>query len=428
MNPNQMAQQIKHELQQVTWDGGSVVFGDRQVFVTAGVLNDTQIPPRFPAAFVQIGTGAPDVDHPEIIEQSFEVIAAVSVHGDPMGEQAVIGGPVTSTSKSAGRGAAEVAERVRIAVEDLVGADGAHIIISDTSIEGPSLLANGKHLVLVGMTLTAWCTSRPFFAAPQQLRVNGSTWTWDGSLCSPRYDFIQYRLGYKAGGTPPATPADADGFAYTGTAETASHAPVGGRSYAIFADYGDRGTVEASSNVLGSSLASVSVRTYKTVQDTLQRPSDTTSYTALDTVAESTVAGGESYLTFEGCASKKGGSGAILGAGVAVDAYHPTDSLTLLLFRDVPQGALDNEALALIDSELPLVVHLQATGDGARSKVAVASEEQSYVFSDFESAAIQPIPYICQTSSQNLYGLLLSSAGAPVPRASFTVTLRLELD
>ena len=121
MNSWQLAQQIKHELGLVAWDSGSrdVVFGPRNVLVYAGALGEDQHPPGFPFALVTVGSGSPDPDDPDLIEQQFGIIAAVQVVGDPMGQGAIIGSSRADYGKSAGAGIAEVGERVRYAIERL---------------------------------------------------------------------------------------------------------------------------------------------------------------------------------------------------------------------------------------------------------------------------------------------------------------------
>jgi hypothetical protein len=157
-----------------------------------------------------------------------------------MGEFAVIGGARPDVGKSAGAGVAEVAERVRSVLQELTGADGAHVQLSASGTSAPRALGRGRHLAFDEFSLVAWCTSQPYYAAPLQLRRTGSAWSWQGTHCSERFDFRQFRLGYKAGSTPPATPADADGFVYTGQNTSTTHTTVLGRSYSIFADYDPR--------------------------------------------------------------------------------------------------------------------------------------------------------------------------------------------
>lgn len=260
MNPYQMAQQLRYLLQTVAWPGGAaeVVFGDRGVSIFAGRPTLEQIPPGFPFAMVSIGSGSADPDHPDLLTQTFDILYAVNVGGDPLGEFAMIGSSTANLGHSAGRGLLEVQERGRSAIEDLVGVDGAKIIVSATSIEPPAAMAPGQHIVIGSDTVTAVCTRAAHYAAPQELAVSSDTWTWEGTHCEARFDFLQYRLAYAAGTTPPATPS-AGTIAYTGTDTSTTQTAGTGRAWAIFADYDSRGTgsVEGTSSVVVGSWVQV---------------------------------------------------------------------------------------------------------------------------------------------------------------------------
>lgn len=244
MNPWQMAQQIKHKLATVTWAAGSqeVVFGSRSVFVYAGAPpNDEELSPGFPFALVTIDSGTPDDEHPDLIQQQFSIITAVEVAGDALGEHAVIGSSRANLGKSAGAGVAEVAERVRFALQQMTSYDGSHMLVNGTGTGAPSPLGRGKHLAFDQFTVTGWCTSQPYYAAPERFTIAGSTGTWTGLQCSSRFDFLRYRVGYVAGAVPAEQPSDAT-IVYTGTATTANLGSiVGGATYSVWADYAPRG-------------------------------------------------------------------------------------------------------------------------------------------------------------------------------------------
>ena len=244
MNPEQAARQIKYELEKVVWPSGSgsVVFGSNgRVKIYAGSPTEEQIPAAFPFALVGIGSGVADEDQRDYINQQFTVTCAVLVAGDPMGEFAVVGGPTGDLGKSAGRGVAEVAERVRFAVQDIIGVDGSKVFISLSTTETPVNLA-GKHLVTCDLTVSMWCTSQLYYAPPQQLLQSGSNWTWEGANhCRSRFDFVSYRLAYVTGATPAADYADATPVELAVTTEAVSHVSSGSRAYAIYAQYSRNG-------------------------------------------------------------------------------------------------------------------------------------------------------------------------------------------
>jgi hypothetical protein len=255
-----MAQQIKHKLTTVAWPGGSaeVVFGTYGVHVFSGTPTEEQIPPGFPWAMVGVDTGSPDEDHPEFIEQGFTVMTAVDVSGDPLGEFSMIGSSTSDLGISAGRGILEIATLTRQAVEDLTGADGAKVLLSSTSTGSPALLSSGRHLALGNLGLTALCTSALHYAAPQQFARSGTAWSWEGAHCSDRFDFVRYKMGYKAGSSP-TSPADFDTLVYTGTTASTTHTVVAGKYYGVFAEYASRDqttpTIEGNSDsVVGSTL------------------------------------------------------------------------------------------------------------------------------------------------------------------------------
>jgi len=264
VNPWQMAQQIKHKLTTVAWPGGSaeVVFGTRSVHVFAGTPTEEQIPPGFPWCLVGVDAGTPDDDHPEFIEQGFSLTTGVDVAGDPLGEFSLIGSSVGDLGKSPGRGILEVAERVRSAVESLTGADGAKIQLTSVSTGAPAVLASGRHLALDELGLTALCTSRLHYAAPQQITLTGNDgFTWAGGdlngdgHCSERFDFKQYRL-YESDAA--ITAPVAEDLVATVTVAAATHTAVQSSVYTVFADYNSRDTtgsvVGTSSVEVGSSL------------------------------------------------------------------------------------------------------------------------------------------------------------------------------
>lgn len=258
MNPFQMAQQIQSKLQAVVWPGvgGKVVFGDDAVLVTTGVPEEDQIPAGFPWALVVPGTGTPDPDQPQLIQQVFSVITAAEVSGDPMGEHALIGGSTSTLLESGNRGILEVAARVRSAVEDLTGVDGARILLSSINTSPATKLGEGSHIVFDELGLSAWCASDLHYAEPQEITRVGTVFTWEGAHCSNRFDFLDYQLVLNAANAPADT---SDGtIIYTGTApnHTVGGPPLSGNFYGAFARYNARGGATSEGQSTGALVGS----------------------------------------------------------------------------------------------------------------------------------------------------------------------------
>lgn len=245
MNPWQFAQQIRHELRNVQWQLGSkeVVFGDRGAFVFGGAPVEAAHPMQFPFALVTIDGGVPDEDDPDLIMQQFSVAVAARVMGDKLGEGAVIGRnrPGEDYGKSAGAGCAELAERARAAVQRMTAFSGGAIVVSASGTETPGPLAQLRHVAVESFTVTAMCTSQPRQIAPQQLRLAGDTWRWEGSYCTDRFDFVEFELAFVEGSTPAASYAEMEGSVYTGTDEETAVGGVAGRVYHLFARYNGHG-------------------------------------------------------------------------------------------------------------------------------------------------------------------------------------------
>ena len=240
MNPWQLVQQIKHILASQTWDSGDPVFGPRSVYVYAGSSpDDAEIPVAFPFALVTLDTAEPDSEDPDLLTQQMSIIIAAEAAGDALGENAVIGSSRAAVG-SAGSGVAEVAERVRDAVQSLTGADGARIQVSASGTGSPGTLGRGRHIAVDTLTLSALCTSAPVYDPPQNLRHSGGDFTWTGSHIAPRWDFVRFKLGVVAGAAP--GPISAATVIYSGTETTFTAAASSGNTYMVWAEYDPRGS------------------------------------------------------------------------------------------------------------------------------------------------------------------------------------------
>lgn len=272
MNQGQMGQQIQHVLQRVRWPVGAqdVVFGAQKgpVIVLAGRPTQQNFPTVFPCCIILLSDGDPDEDEPSLIEHSFRLITGVLAPGDPRGEHAMIGGPTRDLGKSPNRGIAEVTARVRVAVGDLNGADGAPIQLRATAIDTPFSDGRLSHIVFDEHTLTALCTSDLSYSPPQEFREVDGLWTWAGGdggtdaaagegHCAGRFDFLTYVIRRVSAPLFPQAPTEGSAV-YTGTAATHTETPIVGQNYGIFALYDPRkkGAPEGNSDpeVVGSTL------------------------------------------------------------------------------------------------------------------------------------------------------------------------------
>jgi hypothetical protein len=259
---------VKHLLASHAWTSTATdyVFGARGVRVIGGTLGEEAHPDSFPFAVVTMGSSSrPDDDSlPEsatLHDQQISVVVAVMAQGDKLGEQAVIGGPRPSYSKSEGAGVAEVMERVYDAVSGLTGANGAGVTISTTGVSGVQTLSGQhRHIAFEEMTLTCAVTQAAFYAAPQHLRQVSSNVEWAGSDCKSRFDFQDFELGYMSGGNPAASPS-VDGWTQVATTSNLStaHTMASGRTYSVFARYKPRGGSSA------THFSHVEVGSYKAI-------------------------------------------------------------------------------------------------------------------------------------------------------------------
>ena len=244
MNDWQLSQQLKRELQTVMWSSGAAsrVFGERGVVVFAGTPSADQIPPAFPWCLIGIGTGTADESEPDLIEQSYDLFVGCQVMGDPMGQNAILGGPVATLTSSTNRGVLETCERALFAVGKLTGADGAAVVVSTVSTDSPSLPDEPRHLAVRQFSVSALCTRGLYYAAPQQLDhdANANQWTWEGVHCSDRFDFLRYRLIRKSDGNPSLQPTDGTEV-YSGTTASYTGDKTSGNTYTCFAEYDARG-------------------------------------------------------------------------------------------------------------------------------------------------------------------------------------------
>lgn len=244
MNAWQVALQLKYLLQNVQWAGGSgtLVFGDRGVAVFSGIPDENHVPVQSHWCLVSVDSGTADESDPDVWEQNYTLIIGAQVVGDRLGEQALTGGPSATLVHSKGRGVLELTDRVLSAVGDLSALNGIQIHTSAASLTSPIYLQDNRHLALQTIGLDAICTSQRYYSPPQQIAydANDQQFTWTGTQCSSRWDFLQYRLVKKSGSSASLYPQDGTTL-YRGMNAYYDVAAVGGNTYTVFAEYDSRG-------------------------------------------------------------------------------------------------------------------------------------------------------------------------------------------
>lgn len=247
MNDWQYAQKIKALLQAKAWSHGSTekVFGSDGVYIFAGAPSDNMIPSAFPFVFISIGPGEHDEDSPGFIVQTLRVSIVVLSEGDPLGEQALIGGPRLNSDLgiSNGRGLLEVCEQFLEVCASLTGEDGAPVICSAVGNAEPARLGGGEnapHIVVRNYELKAAVTGAIELVAPWRVVVSGSnpnpTITWRNPDDVPGY--VHTKIVRKAGSSAPTSITDGT-VVYTGTLETYSESGLAAGTYTwgAFAGY-----------------------------------------------------------------------------------------------------------------------------------------------------------------------------------------------
>lgn len=218
------------------------VFGDRSVVVFSGSPTDEQMPAGFPWALVGIDSSTSDAQTPDIVTQSFVVVVAAEVAGDPMGEFAVIGGS-SSPGTRRNRGIGEVVSVVRSELIAMSNQEGILLNITASSAGPSTPLGRLSHVAMEELTVETICTASPSYAAPQRANFNEdkTELSWSGLHCSSRYDFLDFRVLKKLGSQPSQNVGDGTVIYTGGSTSTVITAPTG-NTFTVFARYKDRST------------------------------------------------------------------------------------------------------------------------------------------------------------------------------------------
>lgn len=247
MDPWQAARQIRWILANATWPdaGGTTVFGSVVVVTSAfaGMFANF----RSPSLAVRPGSCSEDPEDPGLLTQQIELLLCVAVHGDPVGQNAVIGGNRTAGQvRSEGRGLLEVEEEVRRQAKKLGDNDGLRIVAGETS-DGPGLVTEEKmpFAVTRSYTIDVHCTSARYYHAPKNLVATGGagivTLSW--TLPPTRFDTRRVVVRRATGATPPASAtAGTDVPVATLATGVVDSVAAGTYSYAVFMAYDESGS------------------------------------------------------------------------------------------------------------------------------------------------------------------------------------------
>jgi hypothetical protein len=251
VNPWQIAKQLRFKLAARTWSdvGGLTVFGS--VVVTTGDIPAVLGNFRSPSCAIKIGSATADPEQQKLITQTFDVLIAVALHGDPVGQAALVGhGRTLGQTASQGRGILEVEKELKAVVFSMTDQDGVRMILSTTTDAGV-VAADADKPFAVGRiySLEAKCCTDEYYHPPKRLVATGGagsvTLSW--ALPPTRFDTLRVVLRRAAGATAPTSATAGTGVTLSGPLATTvvDTVAAGAYSYAIFMAYDETGNGNA---------------------------------------------------------------------------------------------------------------------------------------------------------------------------------------
>ena len=168
MNTWQLCKQLKDLLQAREWEGdsGNIVFASSSVFSTAGPIDDDALGNRrtpFAMIYVLGSQVDPTMNElPGLLRQEIGVRLAVSVPGDAVGENPLMGANPTGTNpytSSKGRGLLEVQEELLATIEYLGNSNGINIQSRASSAVASSVQQDNEYVCARDYTFEALVTS-----------------------------------------------------------------------------------------------------------------------------------------------------------------------------------------------------------------------------------------------------------------------------
>ena len=252
MNTWQLCKQLKDLLQAREWEGdsGNIVFASSSVFSTAGPIDEDALGNRrtpFAMIYVLGSQVDPTMNElPGLIRQEIGVRLAVSVPGDAVGENPLMGANPTGTNpytSSKGRGLLEVQEELLATIEYLGNSNGINIQSRASSAVASSVQQDNEYVCARDYTFEALVTSSRSYPPARSFASaeSGGTVTLTWKNPAERFDFYQVivRRGATSGAAAP-TAIDGGTAIYNGTAATDTDIPGAGTwNYSIFATYDD---------------------------------------------------------------------------------------------------------------------------------------------------------------------------------------------
>lgn len=209
MNEWQALQQIRHRLRTATWPSSATLVWGTNVHVTAGAHGDAVAAFRCPLVLLRPGSGDHDPEAREefgLVERRVIVRLIQSLSGDPVGENALLGGNRQSVTSSQGRGLLELEERLMAVCKTMTQSDGVFIQVHASSEVDAGRDESLGYVVFRDYELTLKTTVEAFYPPPRAFLATGGggTVTMSWKLPPSRFDRLRVLLRRLTGATAPA--------------------------------------------------------------------------------------------------------------------------------------------------------------------------------------------------------------------------------
>ncbi len=258
MNIWQILRQLKYLLLARVWTGsGNVVFPSGSVKVSEQLTeNVKQTGMRTPICVLAPGVNQTDPEHreePDLFQQDVRATVIVSIPGDQVGENPMIGANVPDRTKSEGRGLLEIEEELFNAIGLLNTDFGVVIQSSSSGAAMPSLDPTLGYVLSRDYMFQAWATASRYYHAPTRLQataLGGGSVSLSWVLPPDRFDRYQIILRRASGSTAPSSVTGGTGVTLSGNLATSvTDTPGAGTwSYSVWCGYDENHTTPSASN------------------------------------------------------------------------------------------------------------------------------------------------------------------------------------